>query len=347
MKNKINYINRQRVASLIGCGIILTTLTIPTFNETKNNQVDVAEHASDVINEDKFKNSSVNNELDNGVAENELCEVINLYPSEWFVARSLNIEDELEYERMTGTDRICFYAEDAYTMDSISGLRFVVVDSKNNIIDEFTTDDKYHIINRLVVGETYTIRQMNEIEDYEKAIYTFTMPETNYSIEDYNDYYFGHRLFLYLSKASDRKRAEEIEANKFYHGSISIAAIDVIENTYIPGVSFEFYDSDYNLVDSWVSDDFYHEVVNLKDGMYKVKIADLVSGYNYDWKDNFYYMEYIFEYDVQIRDGKYIDADDKTTDHYRADLPVYFTKARQYSVSNNNPKTRVLTNINI
>ena len=52
---------------------------------------------------------------------------------------------------------------------------------------------------------------------------------------------------------------------------------------YIPGAGYYIYDSNNNLKDSWISDDFYHEVTNLADGMYKVKIAKIVSGYDFDF----------------------------------------------------------------
>ena len=350
--NKVNYINRKKVASLIGCGIILTSLTIPTFNDTKFKQDSAEVNIVDIVDNESTKsiNNNVGSNVSNSVND-ELCEVINLYPSNWLVARNLNIEDRLEYERMTGTDRVCFYVKDNYTREPISGLRYVVVDSNSNIIDDFTTDGDYHIINRLVVGETYTIRQMNVKEDYERAIYTFTMTTFNHEVDDYNDYYYGQNLCLYLSKSSDKKRLQEMEANKFYHGSFSVSAVDAMDNTYIPGVSFEVYDSNNNLKDSWISDDFYHEVTNLADGMYKIKIAKIVSGYDFDFNvdiiNPYADLEYIFEYDVQIRDGKLVDADDKTSENYRGDLPVYFYRSYEYSLSYNNPKKRILTNNNI
>ena len=114
--NKVNYINRKKVASLIGCGIILTSLTIPTFNDTKFKQDSVEVNIVDIVDNESTKsiNNNVGSNVSNSVND-ELCEVINLYPSNWLVARNLNIEDRLEYERMTGTDRVCFYVKDNYT----------------------------------------------------------------------------------------------------------------------------------------------------------------------------------------------------------------------------------------
>ena len=344
-KIKLKYVS-EKIKTIISCGLVLTTLascSVKNTNEVKitdttepTTSTQLFEEESKNEEEIKEENISQDQETVEQQEDKKVQEGIELTPESWFIYRDFidSDEDKINYERKTGTDRISLEFIDKEKDEPISGIKIAITDSKGNIIEDYKTDDNYHMIDRLIVGETYTIHEISVPDGIETNTYYFTMPEIDFGDINSDEYYYGQGLTIYKTNKKENGMTSSVEDKEQYKGSFKVSA-QGYENEYISGVKFEVYDEQNNLVDSWESKEIYHEVSNLKDGNYKVKIAAPVMGYDFNWDLdlNTGEVKYFMEYDITIRNGMYAGTSNGYSNANEDGVVFYFFPSANYTLS--------------
>ena len=160
------------------------------------------------------------------------------------------VEDPETYVEMT--DIITKTNISKLTSDGLllQNAELAVYDSDNNEVDRWITTDEPHQILGLVVGKTYTLKELSAPDGYVGA-------------EDIE--------FTITEEKTDINMIDELTV-------IHISKID--NDGFVVGASLEIRDSKDNLIDSWVTDDNIHEITGLLVGeTYKLIEVSAPNGY--------------------------------------------------------------------
>lgn len=165
-------------------------------------------------------------------------------------------KDDVPYYEVTFKDHkteTTFTKVDITTKKEITGGKYHVEDLEGNIIDEWVGDGKPHKVYGLIPGNTYLFHEEAAPEGYTiTSDVEFTVKEdgtvTEVVMED--DY-----IKLDLSKA------------------------DITSDEELPGAVLELYDSENNLIETWVSGATPHRIERIKVGTYTLVEKSAPKGY--------------------------------------------------------------------
>lgn len=136
--------------------------------------------------------------------------------------------------------------------DFISGVRLQVVSRKTkNIVDQWTTDGKAHLVSGLQEGETYLLQEVNAAEGYVQAA------DVEFTV-------------------TNIKEQQEI---KMIDKQVVVKKVD-IANELLKGAKLQVIDLKGNIIDSWTSDENPHPVSGLKENTsYILQELEAPDGY--------------------------------------------------------------------
>ena len=329
MNIKINNIS-DKFKKGVSMVLVFATLSGCSFNNSSKKSKD----ADDVY--ESFSALEYSSGINDNISRtyDSSKEVINVSLGYVSYSKELNIPSERlqKYEDMNGVDRVMFSVCDSKTLDYISGIEYVVRDSDNNVIDHFVSGVDDYIIKGLKPGQTYTIEEINALEDYGNSlvVYKFTMKDYPNEFKDKeDDYYFCYTISVPKKKLSD----EILDAYKDSdNGSFLVGAYSEDDNDYIDGVNFLVTDLDNNLIDQWTSTKGTHIVSNLADGEYVVRVVEPKEGYQFSYVDG-RSSEILGDntsniFVVCIKNGEYMDGNE--IDPQKWGCIFYFDKSKKY-----------------
>lgn len=137
----------------------------------------------------------------------------------------------------------------------LSGNRLAIIDQDGKTVDEWITDDKPHDITKLIVGQEYTLRELEAAAGYTKAAdVAFTVRDTN-EIQTVN--MNNKQTVMHFSKVDETGEKE------------------------LPGAKLQIADEDGNIVDQWTSAEEQHTITGLIEGQ-KYVMIELSAPYGYE-----------------------------------------------------------------
>lgn len=142
---------------------------------------------------------------------------------------NLNIENETTCIEISKTD--------ITGEKELAGAKLTVIDENNNVVDSWTSTEKTHKIEGLVVGKDYILREEIAPDGYVKA------SEIKFTIENTN----AIQKITMIDKIVEMKKAD-------------------IAGNEIEGAKLKVTDKDGNIVDSWVSTKENHRIKGLEEG---------------------------------------------------------------------------------
>ena len=134
----------------------------------------------------------------------------------------------------------------------VVGATLQIIDSKGNIVEEWVTTDKEHIVKGLAAGE-YTLHEAKTPAGY------VTAKDVKFTIVEKEEI---HKVEM----ADDTIK-------------VDIEKIDKTTKEYVVGVTLQLIDSDGNLVKEWTTDDKPLRFDKLPKGMYTLKETATLPGY--------------------------------------------------------------------
>ena len=117
------------------------------------------------------------------------------------------------------------------------GATLTVTDKDGNVIDKWISGDKTHKIEGLKVGETYTLKEEIQVEDYVKAT------DIEFTV----------------------KNTKEIQKVTMVDKVVDMSKVDIGGNE-IEGATIQVIDKDNNVIDEWISGKEPHKIKNLVEG---------------------------------------------------------------------------------
>lgn len=247
-KINLTYLNKK-----VKCGLAMSLIAISLASCTNTNN-------------EKGKTIEIVTENNDAI---ELYPIFNAYSK-----NSIFSDKELKkIEKSIGTDRIILEVIDE--SDYIKGLELVVKDLKGNIIADFITEGKDYILTGIEEGKTYIIEEKNILENYdlEEKGYKFTAPYKNKKYPE-QEYYLTN--YLTINKESKEYKLRE------NNGEFLITVYgrgEDIKYDRMSEVTFEVKDLNDKVIETFTSTERSHNVTNLEDGKYKVKIISMPEGY--------------------------------------------------------------------
>ncbi len=142
---------------------------------------------------------------------------------------------------------------DITTGEELTGGEYTVTDISGNTVDHWTSDGKTHKIYGLKAGEKYTLTEEVALDGY-----TIATP-----IE-----------FTVNEDGSVTKVEMKDDYNK-----LELRKCDITTGEEIEGAEMELYDSENNLVDSWISEKTPHRIDRIKTGTYRLVEKRAPKGY--------------------------------------------------------------------
>lgn len=142
---------------------------------------------------------------------------------------------------------------DITTGEELTGGEYTVTDISGNTVDHWTSDGRTHKIYGLKAGEKYTLT-----EEVAPDGYTIATP-----IE-----------FTVNKDGSVTKVEMKDDYNK-----LELRKCDITTGEEIEGAEMELYDSENNLVDSWISEKTPHRIDRIKTGTYRLVEKRAPKGY--------------------------------------------------------------------
>lgn len=119
----------------------------------------------------------------------------------------------------------------------LQGATLRLTDQDGNVIDEWVTDDKAHSIQKLTVGQTYTLTEIRPADGYATAEpVTFTVKDTS----DIQKIYMKDEPIIFDISKTDITNGEELS-----------------------GASLKVLDEDGKVIDSWISEEKPHRMTGL------------------------------------------------------------------------------------
>lgn len=126
--------------------------------------------------------------------------------------------------------------------NGVEGASLQILDSENNIVEEWITDGSVHkIYGKLIAGQTYTLHEAKAPNDYYDLAedQTFTVPETEETVQ--------------------------LEMEDVKYDDVGITKYDATNSKELPGAHLEIRDENGQVIDEWISTEKQH-VVKLKVG---------------------------------------------------------------------------------
>ena len=120
----------------------------------------------------------------------------------------------------------------------LKGAKLSVLDSENNVIDEWTSTDKTHKIEGLTIGKEYSLKEEIAPDGYVKAT------SVKFIIKDTN----------------------KIQKVNMIDKIVEISKTDITNGNELEGAELEVTDEDGNVIDKWTSTKEPHQVKGLEEG---------------------------------------------------------------------------------
>lgn len=119
----------------------------------------------------------------------------------------------------------------------VEGAQLTITDEEGNVVDQWTSTDKVHSIEGLVVGKTYTLSETVTAKDYVKAT------DIKFTV----------------------KNSSELETVTMRDKQVKVSKLTV-GGEEVTGALMQIKDEDGNVVDEWTSEGKYHFANNLEEG---------------------------------------------------------------------------------
>ena len=137
----------------------------------------------------------------------------------------------------------------------LPGNRLAIIDKDGKTVDEWITDEKPHDITKLVVGQEYTLRELEAAAGYTKA------EDIIFIVRDTND----------VQTIDMSNRQTEMHFSK----------VDETGEKELPGAKLQIIDKDGNIIDQWVSTEEQHTITGLIEGQTYV-MKEISAPYGYE-----------------------------------------------------------------
>lgn len=137
----------------------------------------------------------------------------------------------------------------------LPGNKMVIIDKDGKTLDEWITDDKPHDITKLVVGQEYTLRELEAAAGYTKAA------DVKFIVRDTND--------IQTVNMSNEQTA------------MHFSKVDETDEKELPGAKLQVTDKDGNIIDQWTSTEEQHTITGLTEGQ-KYVMIEISAPYGYE-----------------------------------------------------------------
>ncbi len=329
MNIKFNYLSNRVKA---GIGAFLLVGSLSACNKVNvNNNVSISSASTSVSDDNSITSDIVFDDA---------------YISLGVASKDLNFStEEREFLDYVSTNQyVIFEIRDRNGNDYIKNLEVTIKDSNDKVVDKCITGSEECIIKNIDFNDGYRAEISNLSVEYEgrgNVSFNIKVDRDSFSSEFLSDdeYYKLPILSIFLEKERDRILNDN---DKMLPGKIQVGAFDV-DNGYIDGVKFAVYDEEGKEIDNWISTKTYHNVYNLADGNYDVKILDIPDDYEYSGvfgktSDDFVNKNLDVDYNVVIKDGKYMDG--KKPDKGYGGPTFYFNSSRNKVLDTNVKKLK-------
>lgn len=165
-------------------------------------------------------------------------------------------EDNVPYYKVTFKDHkteTTFTKVDITTKQEITGGKYHVEDLEGNIIDEWTGDGKPHKVYGLILGNTYLFHEEAAPDGYTIA------SDVEFTVKE------------------DGTVTEVVMEDDYI--KVDLSKVDITSDEELPGAVLELYDSENNLIETWVSTTIPHRIERLKVGTYTLVEKSAPKGY--------------------------------------------------------------------
>ena len=137
----------------------------------------------------------------------------------------------------------------------LPGNRLAIIDKDGKTVDEWITDEKPHDITKLVVGQEYTLRELEAAAGYTKA------EDIIFIVRDTNDV-----------QTIDMSNKQTV---------MHFSKVDETGEKELPGAKLQIIDKDGNIIDQWVSTEEQHTITGLIEGQTYV-MKEISAPYGYE-----------------------------------------------------------------
>ena len=144
---------------------------------------------------------------------------------------------EVKQDISNDTTVVEFSKQDITGEKELVGAKLTIIDENNKIVDSWTSTEKNHKIEGLVVGKTYTLREEIAPDGYVRAT------DIQFKIED----------------------TKEIQKVKMIDKMVTMSKLDIGGNE-VEGAEIKVTDKDGNIIDSWTSGKESHNIKGLDEG---------------------------------------------------------------------------------
>ena len=158
-------------------------------------------------------------------------------PEGWVLSTpvTFTVYDDFKDQEVAMADiRVKAHKYDETLETYVEGAKLQVIDSADNVVDEWVTTDEFHYISGLVAGKSYTLVEVAAPEGFALA------KPVNFTVED------------------NGKDQEVVMVNK----KVLVSKVDT-EVKELAGAELEVRDSEGNVIDKWVSDGTPHAIIGL------------------------------------------------------------------------------------
>lgn len=154
---------------------------------------------------------------------------------------------------------------DAADDRELKGAHLQVIDSDNNVVDEWDSTEEAHEVTELAINATYTC--------------ICTVAPDGYAIPD--DFNFSVDADGKVTTTGDYDNENEMPLMEFSATAVKVSVVDAADNSKaLAGATLQIIDSEGNVVDEWVSDSEAYAVARLTTGEeYTLRVATAASGY--------------------------------------------------------------------
>ena len=159
---------------------------------------------------------------------------------------------ELEYTLYDDYTKVDFSKQDITTSKELPGAKLEVIDSKGKVVEEWTSTDKPHRIEKLAVGK-YTLRETTAPDGYLKA------EEVSFEVKATGE----------VQKVTMKDDYTKVDFSKQ----------DITDSKEIAGAKLEVIDSNGKIVEEWTSTDKPHRINKLATGKYTLRETTAPDGY--------------------------------------------------------------------
>lgn len=165
-------------------------------------------------------------------------------------------EDGIPYYEATFKDNkteTTFTKVDITTKQEIIGGKYHVEDLEGNIIDEWTGDGKTHKVYGLIPGNTYLFHEEAAPDGYTIA------SDVEFTVKE------------------DGTVTEVVMEDDYI--KVDLSKVDITSDEELPGAVLELYDSENNLIETWISKATPHRIERIKVGTYTLVEKSAPKGY--------------------------------------------------------------------